>query len=695
MKKNLLSRRAFWRGILFTICIFGLSTMQFTHAASKSTFSIAKKKPQTISNLTTSTPEEVILLFPAANSEQATALKEEAKDWIQYRENQGYSFTTISLYELLNPADSTKDEITELQPEDIRLYIRDHFGNGKGERYLGLIGDIPEYNLTNNDYAQSDTLINFGTTPTFTIELFVKPLYSAENSFSEIIFSVGDLFFTSNNGFVRLNYAKGTNPSDWRQYAFGGIENEQKTFLDGNWHHLAYTFDLTNNTITAFSDGKIMGSIHTDTEASFTLSAALYGANTIRLVQGKELNNSVSYRYLPSMLDEVRVSTGLRYTTDFSEPILPLAADTSTIAVWNFDEDTIGSEMSTDHSNSAHLLTGYNGTVVQNSDLRLYGNYLYLPQQHELEANEYWGIPRYHLRAQVSDNVPSDIPYGLLEETTIPNGDPGGTIISDEVIDSITAQSTLRVFRIPIRFPGDLHTYLQRSINYEQASYKKNLALIAGDIFYAGDSTIIQCMNAHLVKSASSITTIFPTTIANCVTDFLVTDNNHRLLHYLTGTPTATGKLYQGGIMYNISHGSSTYIFATNDFLINFASQEVPKLNAEQLQVFISFACANDSMYDDDNARNLAISLYKKSGVISASASTTLYPESVKEVRIGEMQFLPEFVDKSVTIGEAMHTIQIRYFTSLQRTNINPSNTYLSNLLSINYYGDGLVNVNR
>jgi hypothetical protein len=60
-------------------------------------------------------------------------------------------------------------------------------------------------------------------------------------------------------------------------------------------------------------------------------------------------------------MDEVRISTVVRYTGDFGVPTVPLTPDANTFGLWYFDEGT--GQVAADASASAN-----NGTLGSSSD---------------------------------------------------------------------------------------------------------------------------------------------------------------------------------------------------------------------------------------------------------------------------------------------------------------------------------------
>lgn len=93
---------------------------------------------------------------------------------------------------------------------------------------------------------------------------------------------------------------------------------------DGQWHHLALTWD--GATLTSYLDGNTVGSVRT----LGRLSTAGGGSFTIGQ-RGKE------DWLFDGVVGEVRISNSIRYTVAFT-PSCPLGAGSNTVAYWKFDE---------------------------------------------------------------------------------------------------------------------------------------------------------------------------------------------------------------------------------------------------------------------------------------------------------------------------------------------------------------------
>jgi cysteine-rich repeat protein len=139
---------------------------------------------------------------------------------------------------------------------------------------------------------------------------------------------VGRVAFAHVAGAVVMASADGTNCSD------------------GNWHHYAGCRAVVGATVTntVYLDG-VLRATASGGIATIGVNAAVYFGGTPYGSDG-----------LAGAIDEVRISTGLRYTANFA-PVRRLAADAATLALWHLDEGA-GTTFADASGN------GYSGTLA-------------------------------------------------------------------------------------------------------------------------------------------------------------------------------------------------------------------------------------------------------------------------------------------------------------------------------------------
>ena len=149
-----------------------------------------------------------------------------------------------------------------------------------------------------------------------------------------------DVFGAGDNGDYGVSLAGG-------KIAFG-VNNGSESYTicggtaiaDGGWHHVAVTRMLTGE-MSVFIDGQI------DTQAVGPAEdisyrdgrSSSYPNSDPYLVIGAEKHDAgPEYPSFNGWIDEVRLSSSVRYTTDFSPTESPFTADSETTGLYHFDE---------------------------------------------------------------------------------------------------------------------------------------------------------------------------------------------------------------------------------------------------------------------------------------------------------------------------------------------------------------------
>jgi hypothetical protein len=130
--------------------------------------------------------------------------------------------------------------------------------------------------------------------------------------------------------------AFGVNRNSGGQTVCGG-----RDVLDGSWHHVALTRRLSTGTMTIFVDGG-QDSAVVDAGGDVSYNPAHPGpaANDPFLVLGAEKFDVANAKAFKGLLDELRLSIGLRYLGTFARPTGPFTPDGNTAALYHFDESS-------------------------------------------------------------------------------------------------------------------------------------------------------------------------------------------------------------------------------------------------------------------------------------------------------------------------------------------------------------------
>jgi hypothetical protein len=113
---------------------------------------------------------------------------------------------------------------------------------------------------------------------------------------------------------------------------------------DGKWHHVAVTRRHSDGLLRIFVDGQLDAQVDgPDGDLSYRDGRDTSYPNDPFLVIGAEKHDAgPDYPSYSGFLDEVRLSTVLRYTAAFAPPSAPFTTDSSTAALYHLDEGPAG-----------------------------------------------------------------------------------------------------------------------------------------------------------------------------------------------------------------------------------------------------------------------------------------------------------------------------------------------------------------
>lgn len=115
---------------------------------------------------------------------------------------------------------------------------------------------------------------------------------------------------------------------------------------DGNWHHVAFTWQQSTRTIRMYVDGTEQTNTRTLESGNTNLSYPDgydpgTGQNNPYLVLGAEKHDAgASYPSYNGYMDELRISNNRRYTGNFTRPDRVFSVESSTVALYHFDDNT-------------------------------------------------------------------------------------------------------------------------------------------------------------------------------------------------------------------------------------------------------------------------------------------------------------------------------------------------------------------
>ena len=198
-----------------------------------------------------------------------------------------------------------------------------------------------------------DSAVNVGAGD-FTIEVWIRGNVADNDPAGDC--GTGEAAWITGNIFIDRDVFGGGDRGDYGlslydgRVAFGATRDNSgsticggRNVLDGAWHHVAVTRQASSGRLQLYVDGQL------DAEAA---TSGATGDISYRVGRGTQYPDSDPYLVLaaekhdagsgfPSFdgyLDELRLSTGLRYTGNFTRPSGPFSPDGNTAALYHFDE---------------------------------------------------------------------------------------------------------------------------------------------------------------------------------------------------------------------------------------------------------------------------------------------------------------------------------------------------------------------
>jgi hypothetical protein len=136
--------------------------------------------------------------------------------------------------------------------------------------------------------------------------------------------------------------------------------------LDGRWHHVAVTRSAATGALAIWVDGRLDASIPASPatgDVSYRVGRSTsWPASDPYLVLGAEKHDAgPAYPSFAGAIDDLRISTGVRYTSAFGVPSAPHPLDASTAALYRFDEPSGTTVVDAVGTADGELQVGANG----------------------------------------------------------------------------------------------------------------------------------------------------------------------------------------------------------------------------------------------------------------------------------------------------------------------------------------------
>ena len=207
-------------------------------------------------------------------------------------------------------------------------------------------------------YISTVASSTIAVTTAVTIEAMIKPVHTGDDQ--EVVRLRGDGYDDgceiqiSDDGNVQFNANLPTDENHWCT-AYSSSVN----VFDGLWHHVVGVVDASN-VASLYVDGVFQAS------SSGTGPIALDGNGYVYI---GEHPTSPSHYYYSGLIDEVRVSNNVRYTSNFTRPTLPFTSDANTLLLFHFDESS--GTTTADASDNGNMGTLNGGVTFTSSDAPL------------------------------------------------------------------------------------------------------------------------------------------------------------------------------------------------------------------------------------------------------------------------------------------------------------------------------------
>lgn len=128
-----------------------------------------------------------------------------------------------------------------------------------------------------------------------------------------------------------------------------------RTVLDGEWHHVAVTRAAATGRLQVWVDGQLDGDVSTspatgDVSYRDGRPTSWPGSDPFLVLGAEKHDAGAQYPSFAGLIDDVRISTVVRYTAAFPRPTAPHPVDSQTAALYRFDESggpTVVDEMGT------------------------------------------------------------------------------------------------------------------------------------------------------------------------------------------------------------------------------------------------------------------------------------------------------------------------------------------------------------
>jgi hypothetical protein len=221
-------------------------------------------------------------------------------------------------------------------------------------RFFGTgTGDIDRVKIPLRNANGTPRLVNVGATD-FTLEFWIKGAKADNPTAACTTGSIGKDTWATGAVVIDRDVLGDGDFGDYGVAVFGGrlafgvtrssggqTVCGQRDVLDGSWHHVAFTRQRATGEMRIFVDGAQDATVLDPTasgDVSYNPAHLNPATNDPFLVLGAEKHDLANTLSFNGLIDELRLSIGLRYMGTFAPPTAALAADGNTAALYHFDE---------------------------------------------------------------------------------------------------------------------------------------------------------------------------------------------------------------------------------------------------------------------------------------------------------------------------------------------------------------------
>jgi outer membrane protein assembly factor BamB len=228
---------------------------------------------------------------------------------------------------------------------DLDLFVGQSNGNIRfyenltGDPRQGKIGLGKEF--SGHNFVRVPDAVDLRLGAAFTIEFWMLA-----DSINE---TWKGLIGKSSSGYEGRNFALHLHYNKYLHFSYHNalgneitLDTPQDSIIPGRWHHVALTFDKTQEAVKIYIDGTEKGSRSPS-------GVPVVGDASLWMGRNPEGSRSESF---DGILDEVRISNSVRYNGPFTPPSAAFGPDANTIALWHMDE--LSSMNVSDSSGNGH-----------------------------------------------------------------------------------------------------------------------------------------------------------------------------------------------------------------------------------------------------------------------------------------------------------------------------------------------------